>query len=273
MRRAAIVLAAGALLLVPTAGSGLTAPPGSGIGVQVNGDNPPTTFLRLKGKIGATVAALPFSGENQPAGTFTVTGVPSGSTIKAAFLYLTDWIGDDSVSGTFEGVPFDAPAIATDPDQSGIFNLQAYRADVTWQVTGNGSYDFTSSGIELGYVAALAVVYGSSSLEENTIWINEGAESLAADTSTTIFPGAAAPHLRTGAGRLIILTQADDGTSGEVIFFNGKAVGGPIDANLGPFASLFDIDVGSVGSANTAALKTFDDHFGWHLAILSERRQ
>ena len=58
------------------------------------------------------------------------------------------------------------------------------------------------------------------------------------------------------------------GGSNEAIFFNGIAVGGPIDANLGDAASLFNIAVNLQEGTNTAAVQTGADVLRWDVALL-----
>src|SRR5439155_1032268 len=133
-------------------------------------------------------------------------------------------------------------------------------------VTGNGEYPFTSQGIAQSYGSALVVVFGSSALSLKTIEINDGVESMCCGVAslTRLFPGGPGG----AAGRLIIFTTADNASeSGEKIAVDGVVVGGPIDANLGPYASLFDIPVHYQERHNAAVIYTPADYFAWHLAV------
>src|SRR5207248_104412 len=137
-------------------------------------------------------------------GTFTVSGIPAGSTIAKALLYLTDWRTGATASATFAGVGLATSApLTTDP--GGGLTLGAFRFDVTAELTGNGSYDYTSSGITQSYGSALVVVYGNPALKGNKIWINDGAESMWHTTSDTVFTGG--PTRKPKNGRLWIFTQ------------------------------------------------------------------
>src|SRR5436190_2156545 len=74
-------------------------------------------------------------------------------------------------------------------DPGGGYDLGGYRWDVTSFVTGNGTYTFDITGVSLSYFAGLAVVYSDASLGLGEVRVNDGAESLLADTSTTTFSG------------------------------------------------------------------------------------
>jgi hypothetical protein len=115
------------------------------------------------------------------------------------------------------------------------------------------------------------VAYKNASLKANKIWINDGAESMLQTTSEAVYTGG--PR-RPRTGRLIIFTQADNtGATVETISFNGTTVGGPIDANLGLNASLFDLAAPGMVATNRVAITTGEDWFGWHLAVLAKRKQ
>ena len=110
------------------------------------------------------------------------------------------------------------------------------------------------------------MVYASPSLTTKVVEINDGAEIICCDafSVTQLFPGGPG-----GAdGRLIIFTSADDSAdSGELIALNRIVVGGPIDGNLGHWASLFDIPVHFRPRHDSATIYTPADLFGWHLAV------
>ena len=229
------------------------------------GDHPLTRSFVLYGRIDAFVTGLAHNSLPNPYGTFTVSGLPQGASVKKALLYLTDWRLAGPVSGTFGSGSF-GPAGPISADPSGDLTPVTYRFDVTTFVTGNGDYPFTSQGIAQSYGSALVVVYGNSGLSVKTIEINDGVESMCCDVSslTRLFPGGPGG----AAGRLIIFTTADNASeSGEKIGVNGVVVGGPIDANLGPYASLFDIPVHYQERHNAAVIYTPADYFAWHLAV------
>jgi hypothetical protein len=275
---AAVLAAVATIGIVSTAGSAVNPRP---VGTDVTpadttGDHPPTTAFALKGKLGLATSALAYNAKADPSGTFEISGITAKSKVVKALLYLTDWqtAEDGTASATFAGASF-GPAAPVTTDSGGDKNLGLYRFDVTSQVKGNGSYDYAASGIVESYVSALVVVYKNKSLQKNFIWINDGAENMCCDTtSESQYSGG-----RRGSsdGRLIIVTGADDnigrGESGEVVAFNGHAVGGPLDGNLGHFASLLDLPVTGVGPSNKVSVFTPQDWFGWHLSILSAKRQ
>lgn len=169
------------------------------------------------------------------------------------------------MSADFGGTPL-GPAAAFESD-GGAAGLSAYKWDVTSLITGNGAYTASYSGSSLAYGFALVVVYSDASLPTGTVIVNDGVLQVCGggfpcSRSTTFLGGASGP------GTLWLFTQADDSSgSGETIEFNGSTVGGPIDSNLGPYASLFAIPV-LVTGADTATINSFSDWFGWHLAVL-----
>lgn len=246
-------------------------PPGDA--EHTGADNPLTTSVTLSGNLDVVVDVVHFSYATNPSGTFTISGIPSGSTIVKALVYHQEWefsAGETALSW-LAGVNLGTISPFTH-DPAGGDDLAIYRWDVTPLVTGDGSYAFTTSGLERVFGAALVVVYSNLGLPLSEVRINDGAESMAnGATASTSFSGVAA-----GSGRLIIYTEADNngghGQTGETISFNGGLVGGPIDQNLGAYASLFDISVNTVSGTNTADIYTPTDYFGWHLAILVSPR-
>src|SRR5439155_8066298 len=67
------------------AGARTVLPDGTG------GDHPLTRSFVLYGRIDAYVTGLAHNSLPNPYGTFTVSGLPQGASIKKALLYLTDW--------------------------------------------------------------------------------------------------------------------------------------------------------------------------------------
>lgn len=264
-----IVLSLGLLVAVLLVSTPVFAadPPGDGGGTGA--DNPLTTSFTLSGNLDIVVDVVPFSYATDPSGTFTISGIPGGSTVVKALVYHQEWefsAGETALSW-LTGVNLGAISPFThDPGGAGGEDLAIYRWDVTPLVTGDGSYAFTTSGLERVFGAALVVVYSNPSLPLSEVRINDGAESMAnGATASTSFFG-----VKAGSGKLIIYTEADNEgvQTGETISFNGAVVAGPIDENLGPHASLFDISVTTVSGTNTADVYTPTDWFGWHLAIL-----
>jgi hypothetical protein len=55
-------------------------------------------------------------------------------------------------------------------------------------------------------------------------------------------------------------------SSGEVVSYNGAAVGGPLDENLGLGASVLQMGTTSIPGTDLVSITTGLDHFGWLLA-------
>jgi hypothetical protein len=213
------------------------------------------------GNVDATMAAYATSG-GPGAGTLTVSGIPVSATILQATLYGNNYFSSPSMSANFDGNPLGpVGAFATNG------GFRAYKADVTSFVTGNGSYSASYSGPTNTYGLALVVVYADASLPSTRVEIADGAiDLIGGPYSIANFSGAGA-----GAGRVFLHTAADNGLgqSNELIQLNGNTIGGPIDNNLGPFASLFSLPVTTLAGAN--ALDIFDpaaDQFGVDVAVL-----
>lgn len=235
----------------------------TGPAAATSADNPLTPHFFFSGTLGVEVDATAIGGSASPSGSIALSGVPSGASIVGAYFYTNDWTGSGSVGLTFGGSSVGSVTPLT-VDPGGSLSLGGYLWDVTSLVSGDGAYSFSISGTGLTYVAGLAVVYSKTGLPVSEVHINDGAESLGTGTSTTSFSG-----VLPGSGTLYILTEADDSSaSGESILFNGAGIGGPINANLGSFASLFALPVTTLAGTNTAGITTAGDWFGWHLAIL-----
>ena len=222
------------------------------------------TSFTIDGNVGVEVAAYPDGYAYSSSGTLTLSGIPAGATIEQAWLYANNYFdASRTPSATFGGTVL-ANTIAFDVNDT----FSVYKWDVTSLVTGSGSYSASYSGMTNSYGLALVVAYSDPGLPLSRVIINHGAFDLdggGADTHTTTFNAFA------GDGDLWIHTAADNNTgseSGEQIIFNGSVVGGPIDANLGNYASLFQLPVTAVNGTNTATIYTPIDYFGWDLAVL-----
>jgi len=229
-----------------------------------------TTSIAVDGHVGAEVAAFPTTSTGSPSGTLTLSNVPAGATIISATLYAHNW-NPATASATFAGNSLGAASAFASDTVLG-WPLEAYKWDVTSLVTGNGSYSASASGLSNSYGLALAVVFSDPTLPFQRVVVNEGAlqvsdSSYTGSTETTTFGGFLA-----GSGNLWIYTEADNNggsnQTGEQILFNGSVIGGPIDRNIGDFASLFNIPVTTLAGTNTAQIYSPLDHFGWHVAVL-----
>lgn len=214
------------------------------------------------GSVRGIMGGIANDGSGDVAGSISISGIPAGATILSAKLYTNTWFSPgDTPSATFGG--FGLGAIGAFDLDAG---LAAYKWDVTPLITGDGSYSVHITGGSGMYGAALAVIFDHPSLPFGVTILNDGATSVGEagpDTESTFFAGGLA-----GPGDLWIYTQADDFGTGETILFNGAPIGGPIDENLGPFASLFHLPV-TVTGADTAAIHSPADWFGWHVALLN----
>jgi uncharacterized repeat protein (TIGR01451 family) len=111
--------------------------------------------LRTSGTNACTVTTGPVSA--------TISGIPAGSTISAAYLY---WAGSGSTADnnvTFNGTAITADRTFTETFTSGSsYNFFSGFKDVTSYVTGNGTYTFRNLTVNNGgiYCSSAAVVSG-----------------------------------------------------------------------------------------------------------------
>ena len=270
LRGCAVVLVVVALALVAATPlvSAQPAPRAHQRGVHAldtSGDHPLTTVASYTGQMDVAVVGVPVDGSASPAGTFNLSGMPTGAAIQAAWVVIIDYSGATDASLTFGGTSVgDVPPTYVDPG----YPLEVWRFDVTSLVTGNGAYSFATVGPLQCYGVALVVVFSHTSLPIQQIVINMGAEDLENASSTTSFAGFTLP----GAGRLIVFTGADDTSTdvGESLAFNGVTIPGvTFHENLGPVTSLITSSVTVQAGTNTATATTGDDQFGWALAIVA----
>jgi hypothetical protein len=222
-----------------------------------------STVHTFTGTVGATVVGYAQPGSTSSSGSFTVSGVPSGATILYAGYYADNYFSSPSPTANFNGNSLGSPSVSYNMGP----NYDAYAWNVTSFVTGNGSYSVSSGAYSQNYGNELVVVYSWSGLPNGTVLINEGAQdnNMGTIPTSTVFALASG-----GTGTLFLSTGADDAnSSGEQIILNGNVIGGPIDANLGNYASLFNIGVTTLSGANTVTLTTNGDWYGWDLAVLS----
>jgi hypothetical protein len=234
------------------------------------------TAYSVVGRVGAELRGFAQADVSRPSGTFVLSMLPADATVLRATLYAQDWNSSGNVqamTANFDGQDLGAPVAPFASDIRSVFQLYSYQWDVTALVRGNGPYAASSDVGTDHYYAdnfgmALAVVYSSPGLPFSKVSVNDGALQVASnnvrDSRSTTFEGSAGPSL------LQFFTNVDDTfTSNEDILFNGVRIGGPIDANLGHYASLFQIPVTAIDGTNTATLFSPFDMFSWEVALLT----
>jgi hypothetical protein len=162
-----------------------------------------------------------------------------------------------NASVTFAGTPVTGTNIGVDSDNCwGFLNSQAYRADVTGLVTGNGSYSlggFTKPDVDINGVSLL-VFYddGNSSNDRNAVaWNGNDSNVLDGEWAQTI-PGV--PYPGSGSASLDLVVgdgqSADDGevdVNGTTIASAGAVFQGLVGPNYsgnpaGVTGSLWDLN-------------------------------
>lgn len=221
------------------------------------------------GNVGGQLTAVAFAGSSSGSGSFFVGGMPAGSSILAAYVNTNSWF-DPGASQTliFDGNN-KGSTTAYESALSGSGDAFDYRWDVTSNVVGNGFYSFDVGPASQLYMASLYVVYSHPSLPLGSVHTYEGVEHVGEGHTTDSYSfnltGASA-----GPAYFQIVTQADDtSTTGEQIFYNGNLVGGPIDNNLGPNASMISSPVVNNGVSETISIDTYGDWFGLHVALVT----
>ncbi len=221
------------------------------------------------GPVSAMISAEAFPGVSEAKGTLKVTSIPANATVKAAYLYTSDWFTTAPLSASFGSK--DVGGAAPDSTDGQFSN---YRWDVTDAINGNGSYDFDLTGGSQIYSVALAIVYSTPGHPDRTITLTDFSKEVGAPNNYGATAGTPEMNLHlnspyAGQGTLWLLTNADDPEStGEGIYFNAAAIGGPIDGNLGLPSSLFRLPVQVQAGDNRMSLTSEGDWFGWSLAIL-----
>ena len=221
------------------------------------------------GTVGGQLGAVAFPSVTNASGNFFVGGMPAGSTILAAYVNTNSWFDP----GASQSLIFNGNAMgsttAYESALSAAGNAYDYRWDVTSQIGSNGFYSFDVSGGNQIYMASLYVVYSSPTLPMGSVHTYEGVEHVGEGHTTDSY-SFSLTGAEAGPAYFQIVTEADDtNTSGEKIFYNGSQVGGPIDANLGPFASMISSPVFNNGVSETISIDTFGDWFGLHVGLVS----
>ncbi|WP_165073867.1 fibronectin type III domain-containing protein [Paludisphaera rhizosphaerae] len=139
--------------------------------------NPGYIKYTLKGDYVA--AGVGIRGKN--AGTITIGEIPSGATVKGAYLYWAYLANSENPAFAklgFDGVAITGSRIGTGIDTNwGLNSSYSYRADVTKQVTGNDMFTLTnivSSSQSLAQGASLVVIYNDELAVAKTVIIQDG---------------------------------------------------------------------------------------------------
>lgn len=219
------------------------------------------------GNVGGQLHAVAFPSVSNAVGNWSLGGLPAGATIEAAYVHCNDWFNNGSaLTLSFNG---NSGVSQTSYESAGVNSLFDYRWDVTSMITGNGGYSFDIRGGSQIYMASLHVVFSHASLPAGSVHTYEGAEEVGEGHSTDTYSfnllNAAA-----GPAYFQMITQADDtNTTGEAIYYNGLKVAGPLDANLGPYASRIQAPVVNNGVAEDIHIDTYGDWFGMHVAMVT----
>jgi hypothetical protein len=175
-----------------------TAPPGDvGIAAAGAGTGLSTTYV-FTGNAGYSADGL---GQNVTGGTIQAE-VPTGSTVKKAFLYGT-YFGGTNPSDSQRTIAFDGTTIVTAKIGDDGSNLATARADVTTQVAakvgsggGTTNFEVESDPPNLDGVG-LVVVYSNPALPTRTVAVLDGSADQGGDTTTFTY---ASPLDKTIAG-------------------------------------------------------------------------
>ncbi|MBL8762438.1 MAG: hypothetical protein JNL50_14175 [Phycisphaerae bacterium] len=221
------------------------------------------------GNVGAQMHAVAFSGVSSASGSWNLGGIPAGATIEAAYVHSNDWFtGGAPLTLSFNGGA-GVSQNAYESALSGSGDLFDYRWDVTSMITGNGNYTFDLRGANIIYMASLHVVYSHASLPVGSVHTYEGAEHVGEGHTTDTYSFNLA-NAAAGPAYFQMVTQADDtNTTGEEIFYNNQLVAGPLDNNLGAFASFISSPVVNNGVSEQIDIKTYGDWFGMHVGIVT----
>lgn len=221
------------------------------------------------GNVGGQMHARAFPGVTAASGNWSLGGLPAGATIEAAYVHCNDWFnGGAPLTLSFNGNSGISQS-AYESALSSSGDMFDYRWDVTSMITGNGGYNFDIRGGSQIYMASLHVVFSHASLPTGSVHTYEGAEHVGEGHTVDVYSFSLA-NAAAGPAYFQMVTQADDtSTTGEEIFYNGIKVAGPIDGNLGQWASRIQAPVVNNGVAEQIAINTYGDWFGMHVAMVT----
>jgi len=226
-----------------------------------------TTSFQQTGNLGLEVVGAAGGNTLITGGTLTLVQLPVSANVVRATLYASQVANPDGQDARFAGTNLStASPFASDV---GPLELYAYRWDVTSLITpGTNAYSFRVGGYVDGSPiagVALLVVWQDWTEPTRIITVNDGILQVGAEggpARTTDFTG-----IGDGETDLWLFTVLDDVVStGETVEYNGVNIGGPLDQNLGPLASLLQLSSNSVAGTNTLRVATGFDSLGWMIA-------
>ncbi|MCB1623835.1 MAG: DUF11 domain-containing protein [Pseudomonadales bacterium] len=247
-------------------------------GAAVAQSTPIARAVRITGNInfvttGGSLRTQPDTGNSCLVGTTSsenLSGVPPGTTIRAAYLY---WGG--SGSAVDSTVTFNSSTVVADRTFTAVFNNAGTSfpyfggvADVTPLVTGNGSYTFGglsvntgaphcgSSAVQAGW--GLIVIYQGAAERLRAINIFDGLQFFRGSSLTLTPDGFRIPPSNID-GRIAVITwEGDPGNStplngfSESLTFNGTGLDdGLVPAGSVPTIQQYDGTISSQGSVTS----------------------
>jgi uncharacterized repeat protein (TIGR01451 family) len=248
---------------------------------------PITRFARFTGTInfvatGGSLRTQPNTGDScavGASGTQTLSGIPAGASIVAAYLY---WGGsgaavDANVTLNGQGVAAQRTFTATFNNGGTNFPYFGGFADITNRITGNGALTFSNLTVTTGaphcgssaVVAGWSVVaiYGSPDERLRAVNVFDGLEFFRGSSLTLNPDGFRIPPTNFDGRMTVVTWEGDPGNStplngfSEVLRFNGTAVDDGINvAGSDPLIQPYDGTVNTAGVATSygADIDTFD---------------
>ncbi|MBN1593990.1 MAG: hypothetical protein JW941_12170, partial [Candidatus Coatesbacteria bacterium] len=241
------------------------------------GDHPPDDLVFQEyGQYGVAYSTIPnYPTTGNLEGAFTISGIPSGSGIEKAFLYLNGV----EISETYQGaggtlnqneLPWRSVADYEDEFYFGEeqYFCTGYAWDVTNLISGNGLYQFSLSGPTIHTSAFLIVVYEHQDIAPILISIVMGEEILMPEF--TLNPNTSVveiPNIGAGDAELLLFGDGFSGPSGdEKLTVNGNV--SELDIFSGPGQAFESGALRTVEGVNTIALTTQYDLLIWKITVL-----
>ncbi len=225
------------------------------------------TSLQRTGNLALEVTGVAGGNGLVACGTLCLSKLPGSAAVVKATLYASQVNNAVGLHARFAGADLGTtgPAAADTVNQA----LYSYQWDVTSLVVpGTVSYTFVvNQGSAIAGVA-LAVVWEDVNEPTRLVTLMDGMKQIGANGSET--QSVTFLDLGPGTTTVSLFTVLDDAVnSGEIVSYNGSAIAGPIDQNLGFLASLLRLDTTSASGDNTVSIWTNKDHMGWMIAGIS----